>query len=253
MLCIPVVEGWKCLLHLFEWECHYLHQWCVKWGNWHLLPKYNSFIWYFQRIKLGGTENLYGRRIHRIHEANLQRKEVQSELFVDRERLTSTLYQFWESDKTLFPLLGEAGQGKTSQLCYWTEKLLEQKKAVLIFNGADFSNYTLEQKIKALFSYNYKKPIARLLTSLHEKAEQNKAYVYFFFDAINECLHYYDSDGQEEGPLHLYRSIRQLLYRKNSPGLKSCSHAGFIPGKISFKDIVPQMQPIFIMPVMKRI
>ena len=30
------------------------------------------------RIKLGGTENLYGRRIHRIHEANLQRKEVQS-------------------------------------------------------------------------------------------------------------------------------------------------------------------------------
>lgn len=147
-------------------------------------------------------------------------KKYNQELFVDRERLTSTLYQFWESDKTLFPLLGEAGQGKTSQLCYWTEKLLEQKKAVLIFNGADFSNYTLEQKIKALFGYNYKKPIARLLTSLHEKAEQNKAYVYFFFDAINECLHYYDSDGQEEGPLHLYRSIRQLLVQEKFPRFK---------------------------------
>ena len=147
-------------------------------------------------------------------------KKYNQELFVDRERLTSTLYQFWESDKTLFPLLGEAGQGKTSQLCYWTEKLLEQKKAVLIFNGADFSNYTLEQKIKALFGYNYKKPIARLLTSLHEKAEQNKAYVYFFFDAINECLHYYDSDGQEEGPLHLYRFIRQLLVQDKFPRFK---------------------------------
>ncbi len=154
--------------------------------------------------------------MHQIY----KEKKYNQELFVNRERLTSTLYSFWESDKTLFPLLGEAGQGKTSQLCYWTEELLEGKKAVLIFNGADFSNYTLEQKIRILFGYNFKRDISRLLKSLHEKAEQNETYVYFFFDAINECLHYCQSENQEEGPLHLYKAIRDLLVHEKYPRFK---------------------------------
>lgn len=33
------------------------------------------------------------------------------------------------SDKSIFPLLGEAGQGKTNQLCHWTETLQEAGEA----------------------------------------------------------------------------------------------------------------------------
>lgn len=147
-------------------------------------------------------------------------KKYNQELFVNRDRLTLTLHHFWESDKTLFPLLGEAGQGKTCQLCFWTEELLEQKKAVLIFNGADFCNYTVEQKIKTLFGYSFRRDISRLLIPLHEKAEQNNAYVYFFFDAINECLHYCNNDELEKGPLYLYKAIINLLVNEKFPRFK---------------------------------
>lgn len=148
-------------------------------------------------------------------------KKYNRELFVNREQLSATLSRFWASDKTLFPLLGEAGQGKTCQLCYWTEELLENGKAVLIFNGSDFCNYTVEQKIKTIFGYNIKRDPSRLLSSLHEKAEQNNEYVYFFFDAINECLHYCGDNGQEEGPLHLYTAIRNLLVSDKYPRFKT--------------------------------
>ena len=47
-------------------------------------------------------------------------KKYNRELFVEREKLTRTLHSFWDSDSTVFPLTGEAGQGKTNQLCYWT-------------------------------------------------------------------------------------------------------------------------------------
>ena len=147
-------------------------------------------------------------------------KKYNQELFVNRERLTSVLHSFWESSKTLFPLLGEAGQGKTSQLCYWVEELIEQKEAVLIFNSSDFSNYTLDYKIRTVFGYSFKRNLSRLLNSLHEKAKQNEAYVYFFFDAINECLDYNENGEQGKGPLLLYQDIRNLLVDGKYPYFK---------------------------------
>lgn len=147
-------------------------------------------------------------------------KKYNQELFVDRERLSNSLHQFYESDKTLFPLLGDAGQGKTSQLCFWTESLLLKNEAVIIFSGADFCNYSLDNKIKSIFGYNPRRDIFKLLDSIHKKAEANNQFVYIFFDAINECMHYGGTPEQEEGPLYLYKDIVNLFIHEKYPRLK---------------------------------
>lgn len=147
-------------------------------------------------------------------------KKYNQELFVDREQLTATLHDFWQSDKTLFPLLGEAGQGKTNQLCFWTEGLLDKKEAVLIFNGTDFSDITLDNKLRSIFGYNARRDITRMVNSIHEKAVQNGACVYFFFDAINECLIYKGSNTDTEGALCLYNAIRDILISDKYPNFK---------------------------------
>lgn len=169
--------------------------------------------WEELRVCMEGESKYFMERVYK-------EKKYNQELFVDRERLTDTLHQFWKSEKTFFPLLGEAGQGKTCQLCYWTEELLRQNKGVLIFNGADFSNITLDQKFKKIWGYSPRRDVMRLLRSLHEKAEQNNEFVYFFFDAINECLHYYQKEEAEEGPLYLYRDIARLLIHQDFPRFK---------------------------------
>ena len=149
-------------------------------------------------------------------------KKYNQELFVERRRLTDTLHRFWQSPQTLFPLIGEAGQGKTNQLCYWTEQLVEQDAAVLIFNSSDFSGLPLDTTVRQLFGFSYSKPIERLTDMLHRKAEEADSYVYIFFDALNECLRYADdasvasaeADGDDvPGPLALYRAILRLFVR----------------------------------------
>ncbi len=136
-------------------------------------------------------------------------KKYNRELFVERKKLTDTLHAFWDSSSVLFPLMGEAGQGKTNQLSYWVEQLMADDKPVLVFSSADFSDCNLENMVKRIFGYSYRKDIFRLLTSIHNKAVENHQPVYIFFDALNECLKYADDD--RVGPLALYQSIRQLF------------------------------------------
>lgn len=147
-------------------------------------------------------------------------KKYNRELFVDRKRLSDFFREFRESDKTLFPLLGEAGQGKTNQLCFWTEWLTEHDKSVLIFNSSGFSESTLEEKLKDIFGFNRRKAIQKLLDNIHRIANQTGEDIYFFFDAINECLYYKESGNATEGPLDLYRDIRALLIREEYPRFK---------------------------------
>ena len=97
-------------------------------------------------------------------------KKYNRELFVEREKLSQTLHVFWNSDSTLFPLTGEAGQGKTNQLCYWTEQLIAEDKAVLIFNSSVFADCTLDNVLKLIFGYSSRKDISRLIDSIHAKA-----------------------------------------------------------------------------------
>ena len=148
-----------------------------------------------------------GRYLDRVY----AEKKYNRELFVERERLTQTLYAFWDSDAALFPLLGEAGQGKTNQLCYWTEQLIAEDKPVLIFNSSNFADCSLDNTLKTIFGYSMRKDIVRLLDAIHNKAVQNDQPIYIFFDALNECLKYAEGDNDTEGPLALYQAIRRLF------------------------------------------
>lgn len=138
-------------------------------------------------------------------------KKYNRELFVEREKLSQTLHSFWNSKASIFPLTGEAGQGKTNQLSYWTELLMEDDKPVLIFNSSVFADCTLDNMLKLIFGYSYRKDISRLLDTIHAKAVENNQMVYIFFDALNECLKYAEADSDTEGPLALYQAILRLL------------------------------------------
>lgn len=147
-----------------------------------------------------------------------EEKKYNPELFVERESLTNTLYEFWESNTTLFPLLGSAGQGKTNQLCHWTEKLLAEDKAVIIFNSSDFTDKNIEDALREVFGH--RKDVIRMLDDIHLKATDNNQTIYIFFDAINECLKYSETDGKS-GPLNLYRDIRRLLCQDRYTNFKT--------------------------------
>ncbi len=138
-------------------------------------------------------------------------KKYNRELFVDQRRLSQFLQEFLQSKQTLFPLLGEAGQGKTNQLCYWTEQMVKEGKGVIIFSCSSFSEITLEEKLKDIFQINRRKPLERLLDDLHQKAVENDETICFFFDAVNECLTYAHAGEGHEGPLELYKEIRRIL------------------------------------------
>lgn len=153
-------------------------------------------------------------------------KKYSSELFVDRKQLTGLLDRFTSSESTLLPLSGDAGQGKTNQMCNWTERFLESDTPVLIFNSSDFSDSALDTTIKTVFGVSQRRPVKRILDHLHNKAIENGKKVYFFFDAVNECLHYKKSDDNvlsgvsEIAPLLLYKDILTHLISTEYPNFK---------------------------------
>lgn len=148
-------------------------------------------------------------------------KKYNRELFVERDSLTAMLHSFAGSDATLFPLIGEAGQGKTNQLCYWTETLTKQGFPVLIFNSTEFSDISFPDKLKMIFHCRQQKQLLAILKHLHASAEANGCNVYFFFDAINECLKYHGGNDKEEAPLQLYHDIARLLVSHEFPRFKT--------------------------------
>ncbi len=153
-------------------------------------------------------------------ERNYQEKKYNRELFVTREKLDSLLQEFTADAHTLFPLLGEAGQGKTNQLCWWTEELLASQDGVLVFGCSDFYEERLEDVLRRIFGVSRRKPIARVLDSLHQEAEKNDRLVYIFFDAINECLAYKDQDANQFAPVALYEDLVSLFINDAYPRFK---------------------------------
>lgn len=135
-------------------------------------------------------------------------------MFIDREELSILLDNFYKSGKIALPLLGEPGQGKTNQLCYWTEKHIDKKDSIITFTSSDFSQITLENKLKKIFDLSPKKDINKFINYINNIAKQNNQYIYIFFDAINECLKYKDEENTE-GPLALYNDIIKLFINQN--------------------------------------
>ena len=138
-------------------------------------------------------------------------KKYNRELFVERESLSAMLHGFLGSETMIFPLLGEAGQGKTTQLCYWTETFSEAEEGVMIFAGADFAEQNLEQRLKDEYGWAQHKPIAKLTDSLANAARTKGKKVLILFDAINECINYPGLEIDSDGPLMLYKDIYRIF------------------------------------------
>ncbi len=142
-------------------------------------------------------------------------KKYNRELFVNHRHLSRMLQSFYDSEQPILPLLGEAGQGKTNQLCYWAEEHLSQKDGVIIFSSSDFAIMTLEERIRKIFGYSPRRDIRKIIDMMHEKAKQSDKNIYIFFDALNECLSY-SGNSEEEGPLALYNDIYRLFVGSDS-------------------------------------
>lgn len=136
------------------------------------------------------------------------------EQYVEREQLSKSFNEFVESDRIIFPLHGEAGQGKTNQLCHWTETLSDNGDAVIIFAGSDFAEFNLESRLKAVFGLPQRRPLNRFFDKINLLAAQLGKRVYIFFDAVNEAINYPDITEDVSGPLLLYRDIYRLFGRE---------------------------------------
>lgn len=150
----------------------------------------------------------------------VQEKKYNKQHFVNRKSLSEPFDIFLKSQAQLLPLIGEAGQGKTNQLCHWVEDLIEKKRSVLIFNSSNFAYFTLEDKLKSIFTTSKRKNIQRLLHHIHDKALEANEEIIFFFDAINECLCYKDNGTEGSGALPLYKAIEELLLQTEYTAFK---------------------------------
>lgn len=150
-------------------------------------------------------------------------KKFSSELFVDRRELSATFRQFVsDPSRTLLALPGEAGQGKTNQLCHWTSELLRDGKAVMIFNCSELGARGLPAMMRDILHTSRRRSIEKVLESLHSKADEAGENICFLFDALNECLSYTLDDGSadSDGPTALFRDIVTLLVRTDRPRFK---------------------------------
>ena len=138
-------------------------------------------------------------------------RKYNRELYVQREQAEKVYHHFITSEREFFPLLGEPGQGKTNQLCYWTEQFIEQDEAVLTFAGTEFIEQSLEMVLREIFQWSYKKSITKLVEELQTKMSAEGKRIYIFFDAINECLHYAGHTKGSNGALELFQDIVNIF------------------------------------------
>ena len=138
-------------------------------------------------------------------------RKYNRELYVQREQAEKVYHDFITSEQEFFPLLGEPGQGKTNQLCYWTEQFIEQGEAVLTFAGTEFIEQSLEMALREIFQWSYKKSITKLVEELQTKMSAEGKCIYIFFDAINECLHYAGHNEGSNGPLELFQDLVKIF------------------------------------------
>lgn len=146
-------------------------------------------------------------------------KKYNRELFVERPALTALLRDFVASSSTLLPLPGEAGQGKTNQLCYWSEEIasgdtavLPGRTSVLIMAGAGLSGSSLEAYLRGVLDVSPRKNIVKVLDELHQSAVDADADLIIFIDALNECDSYAVGDGP--APLAFFRDLATLLVQQ---------------------------------------
>lgn len=147
-------------------------------------------------------------------------KKYNREQFVEREQLRDSYNEFLASDCIIFPLKGEAGQGKTNQLCYWTETFIEKDEGVLIFAGSSFTDTNLDSQIRSVFGLSERKKVDQYVEKINKTAAEAGKTVYIFFDAINEAIAYPGMTEGDTGPLMLYRDIYRLFGKRELSNIK---------------------------------
>lgn len=141
-------------------------------------------------------------------------KKYNKELFVDRKQLAEEMDSFMRDGSAVFPLPGDAGQGKTNQLCHWAEKMMQEGDAVLIMSGSEFSSVRLDDKLRSVFRASSRKPVAKIVGALHQSALEKGKKVTVLIDALNECLTYSGSEAENNGAVELYSSLFDIFCRE---------------------------------------
>jgi len=151
--------------------------------------------------------------------AEMSKEKYDAEVFTDRNQISDSFQQFAESTSTAFILLGSAGSGKTNQICHWASELLQRNECVICINSKIFSNISVEEYFQTAFG---ELKLETLLTNLQILANQNRKKIYLFFDAINECVDYFDKTSQknQKGPIELLKVIDKYFIKHNLPDLK---------------------------------
>ena len=136
------------------------------------------------------------------------------ELFVERRNVEQGFDKFVNSDKLFLPILGEAGQDKSNQLCHWVEKWDQVDDFVLILRGSDFANETLPQKLRTIFTqatidrkkrfsgWSFSEMIALFCDTAKAYEEESQTgkkdhKLFFFIDAVNEAVRYCGAQNSE--------------------------------------------------------
>ncbi|GET34548.1 hypothetical protein PbJCM13498_34110 [Prolixibacter bellariivorans] len=149
----------------------------------------------------------------------MKRDKYDPNLFTPRKYLDEAFALFLANPANGFVLLGNAGSGKTNQICHWADRLIADKQLVVTLNSKLFSQTTLEGHFQNIFDEG-KKDLLTILTDLHEEAEKGGKMVFFLFDAINECLQYGPDGTAGKGAVELLCAIDHFLVRHNFPLFK---------------------------------
>ncbi|WP_282015566.1 NACHT domain-containing protein [Marinifilum flexuosum] len=151
--------------------------------------------------------------------AEMSKEKYDAEVFTDRNQVSKSFDQFIESTSNAFVLLGNAGSGKTNQICHWASELLKKEECIICINSKIFSNIGVEEYFQTAFG---ELKLETLLTNLQILAQQQGKKIYLFFDAINECVDYFDKTSlkNQKGPIELLTVIDKYFIKHNLPDLK---------------------------------
>lgn len=131
-------------------------------------------------------------------------------VFLEREYLAESYRLFSGGDYAGFIILGDAGTGKTNQICHWASAA-PKTDVVLAYYSKAFGAISLADQLRITFN-EPRKEVQELLENLHDELERANATAFVFFDAINECTNY--KDGKTgNGALDLFLAIDEMFVK----------------------------------------
>ena len=130
-------------------------------------------------------------------------------LFINRIYLSENFANFMQGNCSAFVILGNAGAGKTNQLCHWASSVADSNTLSLAFYSKNFTALTLEEQLQQTFN-STDKTANEILESLNTVLAKSSAKICVLFDAINECTTYKGFE-KGNGPIDLLLAIHQLF------------------------------------------